>query len=152
MKYQRHSKILELVQTEAIETQEQLMDKLRESGYEVTQATVSRDIKELRLYKRTDRNGITRYDVASGDAHTEDGGMERYRTVLKHNARTVDYAGNIVVLKCFSGMAQAVCAAIDAMHFESIVGSIAGDDTVFLAVRTEEAVKKTMADLNKMMQ
>ena len=152
MKYQRHSKILELVKNEAIETQDQLMVRLKESGFDVTQATVSRDIKELHLYKRVDRGGISRYDISGDAAQTDDGSHERYRTVLKHNMRSIDYAGNLVIIKAFPGMAQAVCAAIDSMNFDSVVGSIAGDDTVFLAIRTPESVKKTISDLNRIIQ
>ena len=151
MKYQRHLKILELVQTEIIETQEQLLDRLRECGFDVTQATVSRDIKELRLYKKVDRGGTTRYDV-EGNSPEGDTGSERYQIILKHNIRNIDYAGNLVVIKCFTGMAQAVCAAIDAMRFDPVVGTIAGDDTIFMAVRTEEAVKRIIFDLNKILQ
>ncbi len=151
MKYQRHLKILELVQTEVIETQEQLLDRLRESGFDVTQATVSRDIKELRLFKKVDRSGNTRYDV-EGNATETDTGSERYQSILKHNIRNIDHAGNLVVIKCFTGMAQAVCAAIDAMHFDPVVGTIAGDDTIFMAIRTEDGVKKIIFDLNKILQ
>lgn len=151
MKYQRHLKILELVQTEIIETQEQLLDRLRESGFDVTQATVSRDIKELRLFKKVDRGGNTRYDV-EGNSTDSDTGSERYQNILKHNIRNIDHAGNLVVIKCFTGMAQAVCAAIDAMRFDLVVGTIAGDDTVFMAIRTEEGVKKIIFDLNKILQ
>lgn len=152
MKYQRHSKILELVKNESIETQDQLMARLKESGFDVTQATVSRDVKELRLYKRTDHSGVSRYDVANNNISTDDGNQERFVAVLKHNMRSIDYAGNIVVIKAFPGMAQAVCAAIDAMNFDSVIGSIAGDDTIFLAVRTPDAVKKTISDLNRILQ
>lgn len=151
MKYQRHLKILELVQTEIIETQEQLLDRLRESGFDVTQATVSRDIKELRLFKKVDRGGNTRYDV-EGNATDSDTGSERYQNILKHNIRNIDHAGNLVVIKCYTGMAQAVCAAIDAMRFDPVVGTIAGDDTIFMAIRTEEGVKKIIFDLNKILQ
>lgn len=151
MKYQRHLKILELVQSEVIETQEQLLDRLRQAGFDITQATVSRDIKELRLFKKVDRNGNTRYDI-EGNTTEHDKGSERYRSILRHNIRNIDYAGNLVVIKCFSGMAQAVCAAIDSMHFDNTVGTIAGDDTIFMAVRTEEAVKTIISDLNKILQ
>lgn len=151
MKYQRHLKILELVQTEAIETQEQLLERLCSSGFSVTQATVSRDIKELRLFKRVDRSGRSKYDVenSSSEQATQ---PERYQSILKDGIRAVDYAGNIVVVKCYTGMAQAVCAAIDAMRIEAVIGSLAGEDTIFLAIRNEDSAKKLIFDLNKMFQ
>ena len=128
-----------------------MLDRLRESGFDVTQATVSRDIKELRLFKKVDRGGNTRYDV-EGNATDSDTGSERYQNILKHNIRNIDHAGNLVVIKCYTGMAQAVCAAIDAMRFDPVVGTIAGDDTIFMAIRTEEGVKKIIFDLNKILQ
>lgn len=151
MKQNRHQKILELVQNEPIETQEQLLERLNESGFAVTQATISRDIKELRLYKRVDRNGRTRY--ADGSA-AESGSMqpEHYQGIMKRSVRTIDYAGNIVVLKCYAGMAQAVCAAVDAMGLDSIVGTLAGEDTIFLLVREPSQVEGLITELRKIFQ
>ncbi len=148
MKYQRHMKILELVQTEAIETQEQLLERLCSNGFSVTQATVSRDIKELRLYKRLDKNGRSRYDVeSSASDHIVQ--PERYQGILRDGIRNIDTAGHLVVVKCYAGMAQAVCAAIDAIRFEGVVGSIAGDDTIFLAIKTSDDAKLLMYDLKR---
>lgn len=151
MKYQRHMKILELVQTEAIETQEQLLDRLCANGFRVTQATVSRDIKELRLYKRLDKNGKSRYDVESSVADSVVQ-PERYQGILRDGIRCIDIAGHLIVIKCYTGMAQAVCAAIDTMNFEGVVGSLAGDDTIFLAIRTNEEAKELKLDLLKIFQ
>ena len=151
MKRHRHLKILELVQSEPIETQEQLLARLNENGFDVTQATISRDIKELRLYKRVDRTGKTRYAVGSA---SDDGALQprRYHGLMKESVRMIDYAGNTVVIKCIAGMAQAVCAAIDAMDMESVVGTVAGEDTIFLLVRQESQEEKLIGELSKMLQ
>lgn len=136
MKKERHIKILSLIEKNAIDTQEELMNKLRESGFEVTQATVSRDIKELRLVKILSEGGGYRY--AAPDK--EESGMEnKYRAILKQSVRDVDSAGNIVVVKCYNGMANAACAAVDSIHTAGIVGTLAGDDTIFVLLKTEEA-------------
>ena len=148
MKYQRHMKIMELVQSGVIETQDQLMALLKESGYNVTQATVSRDIKELRLYKRVSRNGTARYEIEGGTTDYSEQ-PERFKSILKDGIRTIDTAGNILVIKCYSGMAQAVCAAVDALRFEGMVGSIAGDDTIFAAMRNESVSSDFVAYLRK---
>ena len=148
MKYQRHMKILELVQNEAIETQEQLLDRLCANGFSVTQATVSRDIKELRLFKRLDKSGRSRYDVENATADTVVQ-PERYQGILRDGIRSIDMAGHLIVIKCYTGMAQAVCAAIDTMSFDGVVGSLAGDDTIFLAIRTSEEAKELKLDLQE---
>lgn len=151
MKYQRHMKILELVQTEAIETQEQLLDRLCANGFSVTQATVSRDIKELRLFKRLDKNGRSRYDVETA---VSDSALhsERYQGILRDGICSIDTAGHLVVIKCYTGMAQAVCAAIDTMNFEGVVGSLAGDDTIFLAIHTNEKAQELALELQNIFQ
>ena len=114
----------------------------------MTQATISRDIKELRLYKRVDRTGKTRYAVGSA---SDDGALQprRYHGLMKESVRMIDYAGNTVVIKCIAGMAQAVCAAIDAMDMESVVGTVAGEDTIFLLVRQESQVEKLIGSSAK---
>lgn len=151
MKYQRHMKILELVQTESIETQEQLLDRLCANGFSVTQATVSRDIKELRLYKRLDKNGKSRYDVetAASDSTVQ---TKRYQGILRDGIKSIDVAGHLIVIKCYTGMAQAVCAAIDTMNVDGVVGSLAGDDTIFLAIRTNEEAHELKLELQKIFQ
>lgn len=151
MKYQRHMKILELVQTEAIETQEQLLDRLCANGFSVTQATVSRDIKELRLFKRLDKSGRSRYDVeaAASDSTAQ---SERYQGILRDGICNIDIAGHLVVIKCYAGMAQAVCAAIDTMSFDGVVGSLAGDDTIFLAIKTNDKAQELALELQDIFQ
>ena len=127
MKVSRHTKILELIEKYDIETQDELAAKLREEGFDVTQATVSRDIREMNLVKIRDELGNTKYaaPVSSGS------NIVTLRDSIIH----VDSAGNIVVLKCRSGMASAVCAEFDSMHYPNVVGTIAGDDTIFILFR-----------------
>ena len=135
MKRNRQGRILELIQEENIETQEELADRLSAEGFVVTQATVSRDIRELKLGKIPSGNGKQKYAVLShDDAHLAD----KYIRVLKNGFISMDNAQNILVVKTVAGMAMAVAAALDAMNFSEIVGSIAGDDTIMVAVRTLE--------------
>ena len=149
MKRKRHALILELIQQYEITTQDELLAKLRENGFEVTQATVSRDIKELRLVKAMSPSGPYRYmaSAAQGDEY-----LAKFYTIFSGSVISVDYAGNTCVLKCYAGMAQAACAAIDAMHFEGIVGTLAGDDTIFVLCRTSELTQQLKSSLDKMLQ
>ena len=148
MKRKRHALILELIQQYEITTQDELLAKLRENGFEVTQATVSRDIKELRLVKAMSPSGQYRYmaGAAQGDEY-----LAKFYTIFSGSVISVDYAGNTCVVKC-AGMAQAACAAIDAMHFEGIVGTLAGDDTIFVLCRTPELTQQLKSSLDKMLQ
>ena len=133
MKKDRQEKIIELIEKYDIGTQEELADKLKEEGFDVTQATVSRDIRKMHLSKVPTGNGRQKYVFISGtDVHLSD----KYIRVLKDGYVSMDMAGNILILKTVSGMAMAVAAAIDAMKFEEVVGTIAGDDTIMVAVRT----------------
>ena len=137
MKRVRQNKILELIDEYDIDTQEELGKRLHESGFRVTQATISRDIKELQLKKQADKNGKSKYIcVTPGSASFG----ERYARVLQDGMVSIDQADNLVVIKTVSGMAMAVAAAIDALEIEEIVGSIAGDDTIMCAVRTADLV------------
>ena len=149
MKRKRHALILELIQQYEITTQDELLAKLRENGFEVTQATVSRDIKELRLVKAMSPSGQYRYmaGAARGDEY-----LAKFYTIFSGSVISVDYAGNTCVVKCYAGMAQAACAAIDAMHFEGIVGTLAGDDTIFVLCRTPELTQQLKSSLDKMLQ
>jgi len=149
MKYTRHSKILELVETHEIETQEELALLLKEKGYNVTQATVSRDIKELRLIKVLTKEGKYKYaTIKNQDSIVS----ERSLKILKNSVVGIDYAGNMVVIKTLVGSANAAAVAIDAVNFENIVGTIAGDDTIFLLIRTEDKVKELIELLNNLIQ
>ena len=149
MNRKRHALILELIQQYEITTQDELLAKLRENGFEVTQATVSRDIKELRLVKAMSPSGQYRYmaGAAQGDEY-----LAKFYTIFSGSVISVDYAGNTCVVKCYAGMAQAACAAIDAMHFEGIVGTLAGDDTIFVLCRTPELTQQLKSSLDKMLQ
>lgn len=132
MKYKRQKKILELIAEYDIETQDDLIERLRESGYDVTQATVSRDIRELKLVKTAMPDRRYRYEVAQYE------GIEistKYRNIIKETVIKVDYVGNTVVLRTYTGMAQAAAAAVDGMGWDEIVGTLAGDDTIFILMR-----------------
>ena len=147
MKAKRHAKILEFIQQNEIETQDEILEKLKNCGFEVTQATISRDIKELRLVKTLSSTGKYRYTSVKSD--TGDLSAKFY-TLFVNSITNVDYAGNTVVLRCYAGMAQAVCAALDAMQWEGLVGTLAGDDTIFVLLRTESYAVKMVQNLKKM--
>jgi len=147
MKNHRQSKILELIKEHDIETQDELCEMLLAEGFSVTQATVSRDINTLHLYKKNLGNGHQKYAIDSEVDHRLD---EKYMRVLKDGFVSVDMAQNILVLKTVSGMAMAVAAAVDAMKFSEIVGSIAGDDTIMMAVRTVEDTQILMKKISDM--
>ena len=149
MKAKRQSKILELIQRYDIETQEELSAYLTRDGFQVTQATVSRDIRELKLTKIAMDNGRQRYAVLS-DADT--GMAEKLVRVLREGFVSMDYAGNILVIKTVSGMASAVGAAVDAIKLSEIIGSIAGDDTLMCVIRTEEDAVNIMNKLRKLVE
>lgn len=149
MKISRHAKILEVIERNPIETQEELAEELKKSGYNITQATVSRDIKELKLVKVLDENGIYKYATLK-----EQDSMlsERLVKVFAESVLSVDYAGNIVVVKTFSGAANAAAEAIDVLDFKEMVGTIAGDDTIFILVRNLDNVEVVIDRLKKMMK
>lgn len=147
MKKIRHRKIIELIEKHDIETQEELAGYLKEAGFSVTQATVSRDIRELKLSKVPSGNGKQKYVVLKQeDSHLGD----KYIRVLKDGFVSMDMAQNILVVKTVSGMAMAVAAAVDAMKFPEIVGCIAGDDTIMVAVRTVEETRMLMDKIHAM--
>lgn len=149
MKTRRQSKILELIQKNDIETQEELSAYLVKEGYKVTQATVSRDIREMKLTKVALSNGRQKY-VALNDAREDM--SEKYVRVFRDGFVSMDMAQNILVIKTVSGMASAVCAAIDAMQIHEIVGSIAGDDTIICAIRTVDDTVSIMKKLRKIVE
>ena len=126
MKLERHSKIVELIGKYEIETQEELAEYLNQAGFAVTQATVSRDIRELKLTKVQSESGKQRYVVLQNQTSFSD----KYIRILRDGYMSMDMAQNILVIKTVSGMAMAVAAALDALHFSEIVGCIAGDDTI----------------------
>ena len=146
MKKIRHRKIMELLEKYDIETQEELANRLKEAGFAVTQATVSRDIRELKLSKVPAGSGRQKYVVLKQDEkHMED----KYIRVLRDGFVSMDMAQNILVVKTVAGMAMAVAAALDALKFSEIVGCIAGDDTIMCAVRSTEETKIVMEKIRK---
>lgn len=147
MKNNRHRKILELIEQFEIETQEELAQKLSDEGFKVTQATVSRDIRTLNLYKKSIGEGHQKYAVDKGNDHTLDG---KYRRVLRDGFVSIDMAQNILVIKTVSGMAMAVAAAVDAIHFDEIVGTIAGDDTIMMAIKTVDDTREVMNKIKEL--
>ena len=132
MKEQRQSKILSLIQKHEIETQEELAENLEKAGFKVTQATVSRDIRELKLTKVAGKNNAQKYVAL---ANYENQISEKVIRVFKAGFVSMDIAQNILVIRTLTGMGNAVAAAIDAFNYDEIVGTLAGDDTIFCAVR-----------------
>ena len=149
MKTKRQTKMLELIKKHDIETQEELSDYLQKEGYQVTQATVSRDIRELKLTKVAMSNGRQKY-AALTEANEDL--SEKYTRVFRDAFVSMDMAQNILVIKTVSGMAMAVAAAIDAMHLHEIVGCIAGDDTIMCAVRSVDDTIAVMSRLRKLVK
>lgn len=148
MKRSRQSKILELINQYEIETQEDLARCLMEAGFPVTQATISRDIRELALTKVSGRNGKPKYAVTDHGGTPPPVYLERYTRVLQDGIVSVVQADNLVVIRTVSGMAMAVAAAVDALGIEEIAGSIAGDDTVMCAVKTAGLVPAVIDEIN----
>ena len=134
MKLNRQSKILEIIKNNVIETQDELTARLISEGYSVTQATVSRDIKELRIIKVSDETGRYKYASPSTDGL---GVRARYLNIIEQTVTHTDHANNLLVVKTFGGMAQAAGAAIDSMSVEGVLGCIAGDDTILVVTRDE---------------
>lgn len=149
MKTKRQTKMLELIKKHDIETQEELSDYLQKEGYQVTQATVSRDIRELKLTKVAMSNGRQKYAALT---ETNEDLSEKYTRVFRDAFVSMDMAQNILVIKTVSGMAMAVAAAIDAMHLHEIVGCIAGDDTIMCAVRSVDDTIAVMGRLRKLVE
>lgn len=149
MKTKRQSKILELIRKNDIETQEELLAYLLDDGFTVTQATVSRDIREMKLTKISMERGRQKYAALNEKAENM---SEKYVRVLRDGFVSMDVAQNILVIKTVSGMAGAVCASIDAMNIHEIVGSIAGDDTIMCAIRTTEDTVAIMKKLRRIVE
>ena len=137
MKSQRQAKIMEIISTSAVETQEQLLDALQKEGFRGTQATISRDIKELRIVKELTSMGTYRYTVSNNDL----GGSftSRLNMIFRECVTGYDYAQNIIVIRTMPGLASAAGSAIDAMNMHAVVGTLAGDDTVMVVMRDNNA-------------
>ena len=151
MKKQRQEKIMEIIRENEVETQEDLARHLNEAGYSVTQATVSRDIREMSLIKVPGIRVKQRYTVSTeGGGGGSSGFGRQYTGVLQDGVVSMEQAGNLLVVKTVSGMAMAVAAAIDAVKLEGIVGSIAGDYTILCALKTEEQVASVMESMQSL--
>ena len=146
MKIQRHAKIIDLISRYEIETQEELADRLKALGFKVTQATISRDIRELKLTKIAVSGGRQKYALMYDDF---DGLNEKYMRVLRDGFVSMDMAQNILVVKTVAGMAMAVAAALDKMQWPEIAGCIAGDDTIMCAVRSVDETIQVMGKIRK---
>ena len=147
MRYARHQKILELVDNQEIDTQERLAEKLRQAGFNVTQATVSRDIKELQLVKHAGPSGRSCYTQSrAADAPVS----ERFRKILRETILSISSAENIIVIKTLSGCANAAAEAIDTTNFPDIIGTLAGDNTIFMVISSKDAVPGLMEQFREM--
>lgn len=148
MKKRRHAKILEIINSNEVETQEELQNLLVKAGFEVTQATISRDIKELRLVKELSDKG--RYFYSTGKKANSES-VRRNGGIFGDSIISVEYAMNIVCIKCFPGMAVAVCTAIDSMEWTGVVGTISGDDTIFVLCKTQDFAKIFTMNMEKIL-
>ena len=147
MKLRRHEAIIDLVNNQDLNTPEELMENLQKQGFKVTQATVSRDIKELRIFKALGKDGKYRYSTGGRNALDKTSGFE---SLFASSVEEVDSAENIVVIKTMTGMAQAVCMSLDNIDFENIVGTIAGDDTIFVLCRNLKATEEMLNKFRKL--
>ena len=147
MKSRRHAKILDIITEYPIETQDELLTRLKDEGYKATQATISRDIKDLRLVKTLGSDGKYRYVSASKNSTDI---RSNFSSLFASSVNSIDFAQNIVVIKTLSGMAQAVCAALDSNGYKAVVGTIAGDDTIFIACRSSQLAVNLTEELKKL--
>ena len=149
MKNQRQAKILEIISTKDIETHEQLLQELQEAGFYSTQATISRDIKELRVVKELTNFGTYRYTTSAKDGtHTF---SARLNTIFRECITSYDYAQNIIVIKTMPGLASAAASAIDGMNMSVVVGTLAGDDTVFVVMRDNNAAATFCGEIKNLL-
>lgn len=144
MKNVRQKEILEIIRQNVVSNQDSLQELLRQRGFPVTQATISRDIRELNLIKKADASGVYRYIVPEQTAP--------YGDLLTGNILAADYAGHTLVIKCRTGTAQAVCTVLDEMARPEVVGTLAGDDTIFVLMRTGEQAKRFAAEIVQIVQ
>ncbi|MBQ8587429.1 MAG: arginine repressor [Oscillospiraceae bacterium] len=149
MKNSRQKKILELIAAKSIETQEQLLQELTEAGFKCTQATISRDIKELRIVKSLDGFGSYRYSAPrKGENEKFD---SRFRVIFRECVTHIDYAQNLVVVKTMPGLAAAAGANIDSLHMATVLGTLAGDDTSLVIMRDTDSAREFCNELRKML-
>ncbi|MEG2120103.1 MAG: arginine repressor [Pseudoflavonifractor sp.] len=149
MKGTRQTEILRIIEVEQVETQEQLLFQLKKRGVESTQATISRDIKQLHLVKEPAGGGTYRYVVS--DRKNALNFAERLRTIFREGVMSIDMAQNLVVINTMPGLASAACAALDGMDIPDMVGSLAGDDTAFIAMRDTASATAFCAEISKLL-
>lgn len=150
MKSKRQAKIMEIISNQNVETQEQLLQYLLDAGYNSTQATISRDIKELRIVKELTGMGTYRYCAAAKEVPDTFSG--RLNTIFRESITEIDYAQNIIVLHTMSGLASAAATALDAMHMNVVLGTLAGDDTVFIVMRDANAAAAFCGEIKSLMR
>ncbi len=148
MKAKRHQRILELIEQYPIDRQEDLLAHLRAAGFDITQATVSRDIRELQLVKKAVSGGYRYMAPGAGNGKASHP-ADRFETIFREALLDVDYAGHMVLVRCFSGMANAACEVFDSQAWEDVVGTLSGDDTFFILMRTEKAAEAICAQLRR---
>jgi transcriptional regulator of arginine metabolism len=144
MKGQRHMKIREIITNQEIETQDELVESLRNAGFQVTQATVSRDIKELQLIKSPLEDGRYKYSMPADQRYNP---MHRLKRALLDHFLNIDYTENLVVMKCLPGTANTICVLIDSLEWEEIMGTICGDDTILIICRAKPQSENVVAQI-----
>ena len=150
MKGTRQAEILQIISEQEVETQEQLLEELKKRGIFSTQATISRDIKELRLIKTQAPDGGYRYTTNAKNDMVD---MSfKFHAIFAESVNSIDYAGNTIVIKCYHGMANAACAALDSIEWKGVVGTLAGDDTIFILMRDEASATEFVSQLKKLMK
>lgn len=149
MKKKRQQKLLEIINENVVLTQDDIQNLLLEAGFEVTQSTVSRDIKELRLIKGHDAAGNYRY-ISNQINSSEKQSHNRYREIFSHYVLSVDFAMNDVVIKCEGGMASSVCVALDTIFKDMMLGTLAGEDTIFVVTHSSQEAETLATELKKM--
>lgn len=148
MKSKRHSKIIEIITQKDIETQEELAQELKDAGFDVTQATVSRDIKSLKLIKTQDQRGRYRYSIIKNDTS---GITDKLTSILTNTVTNAENVNNMVIVKTLTGSASAAAEAIDNLGLGEVAGTIAGDNTIFIVVRDEEKASAMVYNIQKML-
>lgn len=149
MKSKRHSKIIEIINQKSIETQEELAEELKNSGFDVTQATVSRDIKSLKLIKTQDARGKYKYSIIKSDTNNI---IDKLTSILKSTVNSVESINNMVVVKTFTGSASAAAEAIDSLNLGEVAGTIAGDNTIFILLRDEDKANELVNHIEEIME
>ena len=149
MKGQRQSKIMEIISTRNVETQEQLLAALQDAGFRATQATISRDIKELRIVKELTSLGTYRYTASANEMSGSF--SNRLNTIFRESVVSYDYAQNMIVVQTLPGLASAAASALDAMNLSAVVGTLAGDDTVMIVMRDNNAAAAFCGEIKNLL-